>query len=152
MFTEEDAMRAQALCDACEEYELSELWCSAASGCFHCRGYPYRVRSDIKSQLGVCGCVVALEMESGDIYRPIPHVQARPETVQSEYGYLHTLPTVRGHVQVLREALYYLRSGRQHGRAPRQILAFTAHRPLSTQMKMRVREKKQQTGRDMSRH
>ena len=44
-------------------FEAEQEWVPAAAGCQLCGGFPYSTKCDVSRQFGVCGCVVAAEME-----------------------------------------------------------------------------------------
>lgn len=47
----------------CLSFEAEQEWVPAAAGCQLCGGFPYSTKCDVSRQFGVCGCVVAAEME-----------------------------------------------------------------------------------------
>jgi len=53
----------EQLCAECDAMEREQLWLPMHSDCSTCHGYVFAVRDDVSSGLGVCGCVVAVEME-----------------------------------------------------------------------------------------
>jgi len=61
--SDEDIAEASKLCQECHTVEHEELWLPMYAGCSRCNGYVYRLKDDVSKQLGVCGCVVAVEME-----------------------------------------------------------------------------------------
>jgi len=50
----------------CVEFERSTTWVPLHANCSMCSGYCFAPTSDVARQLGVCGCVVATEMEMAD--------------------------------------------------------------------------------------
>jgi hypothetical protein len=50
----------------CVEFERSTTWVPQNANCAMCGGFCFAPTSDVARQLGVCGCVVATEMELAD--------------------------------------------------------------------------------------
>ena len=152
LLNDEDQMHAQMLCNACEELELADLWCAAAADCGTCGGFPFRGLSrgglsDVQAQLGVCGCLVALEMEMEEAYLPPPKFSMKTslesivenvEAVDSRLLRMILALPDRGRAST--EALKYLQRMRHDGREKR---AANSMGGKSTYMMMRNREKKQ---------
>jgi len=58
-----DFDRACGLLHECEQFERAELWHAASADCGQCKGFPFRVCSDVQAQFGACGCLVAVSMD-----------------------------------------------------------------------------------------
>lgn len=63
VLTAEDEAAAEGLFFECHSAELEQMWLPMHSGCKQCHGHVFRCADDVAKQFGVCGCVVAMEME-----------------------------------------------------------------------------------------
>jgi len=143
---EEDWEVVEELSAACHAVERQDTFYPLFQGCAICKGFIFgeSVATDVKRQLGVCGCVVALEMEMRDAgllaTAPLEHataLQTRTTYLQGKDALMVALLAgvgpAHGHRQT-RDELYYLRGGRrrlrehpaQRARATRSML--TRHR------------------------
>lgn len=63
----------------CIEFEVATTWVPLHANCTVCKGYCFARTSDVARQFGVCGCVIAMEME-------IAETEARHELVKTHGG------------------------------------------------------------------
>jgi|UniRef100_A0A6T8ARB7 hypothetical protein len=61
--TDADQTLAAELAAECVVEELEQTWLPMHAGCAQCHGFCFAMKDDVTRQLGVCGCVVANEME-----------------------------------------------------------------------------------------
>jgi len=107
------------LCMACEAEERRTTWYPHFAGCNECEGFIFR-DSDVQRQLGVCGCVVALEMElhNSDAKRL---TEGRLTQGKKESSLvLRELLQDRTNGSVSRAASYYLHAARRSSRVHAQ--------------------------------
>ena len=134
-----DYLLAQHLCESCEAFELSELWCAAAADCGQCHGFPFRGLSDVQAQLGVCGCLIAQQMEMiepADVPKRSLMAGDRAREKDIDIRLICKLLNLPVQGCMSREALYYLRSTRDVGRQT------IRSRMSNKQMRPRFREKR----------
>jgi hypothetical protein len=60
----------------CVQFELATTWVPQNANCQMCGGYCFAPTSDVVRQLGVCGCVVATEMELADAEARLERAEA----------------------------------------------------------------------------
>ena len=65
--TDADQMLAAELAAECGVEELEQTWLPMHAGCAQCHGFCFAIKDDVTRQLGVCGCVVANEMELAEL-------------------------------------------------------------------------------------
>jgi len=138
MLSDIDQDCAQLICDECEAFERGELWVRASADCGYCKGFPYRLStSDVQEQFGVCGCLVALEMEMEEAYLPLqkPFMSSMPKAVDAKLVRAMLVAMPKRHASDM--SLYYLHTARRSEHEVAQ-----AHTVKTTQMKTRSREKK----------
>ena len=68
VMTDEDLERAEALLAECHAVEREQIWLPMHAGCAQCHGFVFACAgSAVTRQFGVCGCVVANEMELANL-------------------------------------------------------------------------------------
>ena len=65
VFNAQEWTLAKSLKQTLNQQERDDLWIPECASCALCHGYPLRQQSELTRQLGVCGCLVAIDCELG---------------------------------------------------------------------------------------